>query len=74
MLNTEVVEAVRRGQFHVWAVETVDQGVEILTGMPAGRPDGDGAYPRGTLYGRVQENLAALRRIASASAQPADSG
>jgi predicted ATP-dependent protease len=65
MLNAEVVEAVRQGQFHVWAVETVDQGIEILTGMPAGRPDAEGVYPAGTLYHRVQENLAALRRSAS---------
>ncbi|MDD3992533.1 MAG: protein LonB, partial [Desulfobacteraceae bacterium] len=67
MLNAEVVEAVRQGQFHVWAVETVDQGIEILTGMPAGRPDAEGVYPAGTLYHRVQENLAALRRSAGAS-------
>ena len=67
MLNGEVMEAVRRRQFHVWAVETVDQGIEILTGMPAGRPDAEGGYPAGTLYHRVQENLAALRRTAGAS-------
>ncbi|HDI61265.1 MAG TPA: ATP-binding protein [Desulfobacteraceae bacterium] len=68
MLNAEVVEAVRQKQFHVWAVETVEQGIEILTGMPAGRPDAEGAYPAGTLYQRVQENLAALRRATGASA------
>ena len=67
MLNAEVVEAVRQRQFHVWAVETVDQGIEILTGIPAGRPDAEGGYSAGTLYHRVQENLAALRRSAGAS-------
>lgn len=68
MLNAEVVAAVRQGQFHVWAVETVEQGIEILTGMAAGRPDAEGAYPAGTLYHKVQENLADLRRTAAASA------
>ncbi|MEE4607486.1 MAG: AAA family ATPase [Desulfobacteraceae bacterium] len=67
MLNTEVNEAVRQNQFHVWAVETVEQGIEILTGMPAGRPEAEGAYSAGTLYHEVQENLAALRRTAGAS-------
>jgi predicted ATP-dependent protease len=67
MLNTEVIEAVRQNQFYVWAVETVEQGIEILTGMPAGRPDAEGAYSAGTLYHKVQENLAALRRSAGAS-------
>ncbi len=62
MLNAEVVEAVRRGAFHVWAVETVEQGIELLTGVPAGRPDSEGGYPPATLYGRVQKNLEILSR------------
>jgi predicted ATP-dependent protease len=68
MLHTEVVAAVRGSRFHVWAVETVDQGIEILTGMPAGEADAEGDYPAGTLYHRVQANLAALRHTAGASA------
>jgi predicted ATP-dependent protease len=36
MLRVSVVEAVAAGKFHIWAVETVDQGIEILTGRPAG--------------------------------------
>jgi predicted ATP-dependent protease len=60
MLNAEVVAAVAEKRFHVWAVETVDEGIALLTGMPAGRPDAQGRYPPGTLYQRVQQNLAAF--------------
>ena len=58
MLGPEVVAAADAGRFHVWAVRTVEEGVEILTGMPAGRPDRRGCYPAGSLYGRVQRKLA----------------
>ena len=39
MLRQDVVEAVRQGKFHIYAVSTIDEGIEILTGMPAGRKD-----------------------------------
>jgi len=57
MLDDEVVEAVRAGRFHVWAVETVEEGVELLTDTPAGAPDAEGAYPAGTVHALVQERL-----------------
>ncbi len=57
MLKTEVVEAVSGGMFHVWAVETVEEGIEILTGIPAGRPDARGNWPQDTVYGKVQARL-----------------
>lgn len=60
MLRQDVVEAVANGQFHVYAVETVDQGIELLTGMPAGEPDEEGNYPEGTVNGLVQKRLAEL--------------
>jgi lon-related putative ATP-dependent protease len=53
MLREEVVDAVRAGQFHVYAVSTIDEGIEMLTGMPAGEADQDGCYPDGTINGRV---------------------
>lgn len=56
-LNDEVIEAVRQGQFHIYPVETIDQGIEILTGMPAGQPDSEGTYPVDTIHGRVQQKL-----------------
>ena len=56
-LSDEVVEAVRQGQFHIYPVQTIDQGIEILTGIPAGEPDENGNYPDGTIHRRVVEKL-----------------
>ncbi|OHB32676.1 MAG: hypothetical protein A2X79_01810 [Desulfuromonadaceae bacterium GWB2_53_15] len=57
MLNKEVVEAVREGRFHIWSVETIEQGIEILTGMTAGVRGKSGKFPKGTLYHLVDERL-----------------
>ncbi len=57
MLHRRVVEAAEAGQFHVYPVETIDQGIEILTGMPAGERDADGRFPEGTLNHRVESRL-----------------
>jgi RPA family protein len=57
MLDHEVLEAVSKGMFHIWVVETVEQGIEILTGVPAGEADEKGDYPSGTVYGKVMEQL-----------------
>jgi lon-related putative ATP-dependent protease len=54
MLNHEVMEAVEKGEFHVWAVSSIDEGIEILTGIEAGVPDGEGLYPEGTIHARVK--------------------
>jgi predicted ATP-dependent protease len=60
MLKQEVVDAVTQGRFHVWAVRTVGEGIELLTGVPAGVRQADGSYPEGTVHARVQERLAAM--------------
>ncbi|MDR7428062.1 MAG: AAA family ATPase [Armatimonadota bacterium] len=60
MLRDEVVEAVREGRFHIWAVGTVEEGLEILTGLTAGEADAEGRYPEGTINGRVARRLEAL--------------
>jgi lon-related putative ATP-dependent protease len=57
MLRREVVDAVRKRQFHVYRVSTVEEGIEILTGVRAGRPDPEGRFPRGTVFGEVQATL-----------------
>jgi lon-related putative ATP-dependent protease len=57
MLKDEVVEAVREGRFHIWSVETIDQGIEILTGIPAGERLSEGGYPEGTINNRVDRKL-----------------
>jgi lon-related putative ATP-dependent protease len=59
MLSDEVIEAVREGTFHVYAVTDVAEGIELLTGLPAGEPDEEGSYPEGTLFARVQAKLTA---------------
>jgi len=58
MLRHDVVEAARAGRFHVWAVDTVEPAMELLTGLPAGVPGSDGHYPPETVYGRVEAALA----------------
>jgi len=58
MLRKEVVNAVKRRKFHVYQISTVEEGIEILTGVPAGKADKDGKYPEGTIYGAVQKKLA----------------
>jgi predicted ATP-dependent protease len=57
MLKQEVVNAVAGGHFHVWAVGFVDQGIEILTGVPAGERRPNGFYPERSVHGRVQRRL-----------------
>jgi hypothetical protein len=62
MLRHDVVDAVAKGVFAIYPVETVDQGIEILTGVPAGEPDEDGRYPADSINARVFEGLAELAR------------
>ena len=57
MLKKSVVDAVKQGQFTIWQVATIEEGIEILTGKAAGAPDTMGNYPPDTLYGRVQQKL-----------------
>ncbi len=60
MLNQEVLDAVAAGRFHVWALRTVDQGIELLTGVPAGDRQPNGLYADGTVHARVQQRLARM--------------
>jgi lon-related putative ATP-dependent protease len=60
MLRPEVVRAAAEGRFHIYPIETVDQGIEVLTGVPAGERDANGAYPAGTIHARIDERLAHL--------------
>lgn len=75
MLRRDVREAVEAGRFHVYAVKTVDEGLALLTGLPAGEPDEDGSYPPDSVNGRVAGRLAELaeqrRRFAGGGADDA---
>jgi len=73
MLRRDVVEAAAAGKFHIYPVDSVDQGIEILTGVPAGERDASGEFPAGTINFRVERRLSgfAERTRAFGSAVPA---
>jgi predicted ATP-dependent protease len=60
MLREDVIEAVREGQFHIWPVATIDEGIELLTGIPAGAPDENGDHLVGTVHHAVKKRLEEL--------------
>jgi lon-related putative ATP-dependent protease len=60
MLKEEVVDAAGEGQFHLWAVEDIDEGIEILTGVQAGQRQKDGSFPEGTVNYAVDKRLREL--------------
>ncbi len=57
VLRDDVAEAVTEGRFHLYAVETVSQGIEILTGLPAGVRDDSGRFPAASVFGRVERRM-----------------
>jgi len=61
MLDSEVVAAVKAGDFHVYAVSHVEEAVAMLMGTPAGTPDSKGRYPKGTVFGIIQQRLEKMR-------------
>ncbi len=56
-LSDEIIESVKNGNFHIYAISTIDEGIEILTGVPAGKPNKDGKFPAGTINYLVYEKL-----------------
>jgi lon-related putative ATP-dependent protease len=63
MLRRDVVEAVEKGKFHIYPVTTVEEGIEILTGMKAGALQEDGTYPEGTLFRKVDDKLTEMAEM-----------
>lgn len=57
MLRENVVEAVAAKKFSLWAIKTINDGIEILTGVPAGERGADGQFPEGTVNGRIEQRL-----------------
>ena len=64
-LSTEVVNAVKEGMFHIYAISTIEEGIELLTGVPAGSKDENGNFPAGTInylvYNRLKKYAEASR-------------
>lgn len=60
MLRQNVVDAVKDKQYHIYSVETIDQAIELLTGVPAGETDTKGHYPKNSINYRVAEKLRTL--------------
>jgi len=60
MLKEEVAAAVKDGKFHIYPVSTIDQGIEVLTGVKAGKRRKDGSFAPGSINDRVQKRLTSL--------------
>ena len=63
MLDERVLQAVRAGQFHVYAVRHVDEALGLLLGEPAGAPDAKGQFPKGSVNARVVERLRSIAEL-----------
>ena len=62
-LSNEVVDAVKNGLFHIYAITTIDEGIELLTGVPAGSKDENGNFPAGTINYLVYNKLRKYAKI-----------
>jgi predicted ATP-dependent protease len=58
-----VVKAIEEGKFHIYPVSTIEEGIEILTGMEAGELQEDGTYPEGTLFRKVDDKLREMAEL-----------
>lgn len=56
-LSDELIEDVKKGNFHIYAISSIDEGIEILTGVPAGKKNKDGKFPAGSINYLVYEKL-----------------
>ncbi len=72
MVKDEVVEAMRAGKFSLWSINTVDEALEILTGVPAGERNGQGEYPGDSVNGLVESTLKRYVLDLRAFARPRD--
>ena len=62
-LSDEIIEAVKNKQFHIYSVSTIEEGIEVLTGVPAGKKDANGHFPAGTINYLVYEKLKKYAKI-----------
>ena len=66
ILQDDIVGAVAAGQFHIYAVDTVEDAIGLFTGLDAGLPDSSGHYPPDSVYGRVMRELETFDRVLAA--------
>jgi len=57
VLKEELTDHINQGHFHIWAIDSIDEGIEILTGVKSGKPDQDGAFEEGTVSFLVNQRL-----------------
>ena len=74
MLRQDVIDAVKSGKFHIYPVATVDEGMRLLSGLEAGKPDTEGNFPEDSFNGRIQARLAELAAQQKAAEAKDDSG
>ena len=75
VLRPDVTNAIAEGRFHLYAISTVAEGIEVLTGLPAGARDASGRFPAGSVFGRVERRLIELAELLrDAEAGPMDRG
>jgi predicted ATP-dependent protease len=74
MLRGDVVAEIEAGRFHVYPVRTIDEGLELLTGRPAGERDLSGRFPPGTINFAVERRLSDFAERARLAAAPARRG
>ncbi len=71
MLREDVVDAIDKGRFHVWAVSTIDEGIELLTGVKAGKRGAKGKFPADSVHGRVEARLKEIAERLDKAGKPA---
>ncbi|MEM1400761.1 MAG: ATP-dependent protease, partial [Pseudomonadota bacterium] len=72
MLRHDVADACAEGQFHVYSVSSIDQGIEILTGVTAGKRGEDGQFPEGSINRKVEDRLRAFAEARRAYGRAGD--
>jgi predicted ATP-dependent protease len=70
MLRQEIIDAAKEGKFHIYAVSTIDEGLEVLTGIPAGKQRKDGSYPKDSINDRVDKQLKDMAKRLKQFAEP----
>ncbi len=63
MLEERVIDAVKQGAFHIYAISTIDEALTLLTGLPAGKPDDKGEYPTDSVNGKVMAKIEAWIQV-----------